>query len=179
MIRGSLVRVICITVTMLHMRNSAAEAKRLEGHAPRTGTADWAPTASVREAFQAGSERAVLGLPQVFSPAQAAEILRGVGLTEMTECALRTRAYRKQVPFHLNGRRIMFTLNDLREIAEGEPQPREPSAEVPASAHLTAPADSRRSRRRRSATRRGSAEPGAWRARRPGLPEAACVDKPQ
>ncbi len=46
-----------------------------------------------------------LGLPQIFAPRQAAEILRGLGLTEMTECALRTRAYRKQVPFHLNGRR--------------------------------------------------------------------------
>jgi hypothetical protein len=37
----------------------------------------------------------------------------------MTECALRTRAYRKQVPFHLNGRRVVFSLADLREIAEG------------------------------------------------------------
>jgi hypothetical protein len=68
----------------------------------------------------------------VFSPAVAAEILRSLGLTEMTECALRTRAYRKQVPFHLNGRRITFTIGDLRMIAEGtaavlSPEPTAPS----------------------------------------------------
>ena len=67
-----------------------------------------------------GNELSEFGLPQVFSPAGAAKILRDLGLTEMTECALRTRAYRKQVPFHLNGRRITFTLGDLKEIAEGE-----------------------------------------------------------
>ena len=61
-----------------------------------------------------------LDLPRLFTPAQAAEILRGLGLTEMTECALRTRAYRRQVPFHLNGRRIRFTATDLREIVEGQ-----------------------------------------------------------
>ena len=60
--------------------------------------------------------------PQLFTPAQAAEILRSLGLTEMTECALRTRAYRRQVPFHLNGRRIRFTATDLREIVEGQAQ---------------------------------------------------------
>ncbi len=38
----------------------------------------------------------------------------------MTEARDRTRAYRKQVPFHLNGRRITFTLSDLKEIAEGK-----------------------------------------------------------
>ena len=67
-----------------------------------------------------------LDLPRVFSPADAVHVLRGLGLTGMTECALRTRAYRKQVPFHLNGRRITFTLGDLQEIAEGKacrPQP--------------------------------------------------------
>lgn len=56
------------------------------------------------------------GLPKVFTPIEAARLLRHLGLTEITECALRTRAYRKQVPFHLNGRRIIFTLADLREI---------------------------------------------------------------
>jgi hypothetical protein len=61
-----------------------------------------------------------LDLPQLFAPAEAAEILRGLGLTEMTECALRTRAYRRQVPFHLNGRRIRFTADDLREIVESQ-----------------------------------------------------------
>src|SRR5262249_50251027 len=66
-------------------------------------------------------------LPRVFSPVAAAEVLRGLGLAEMTECALRTRAYRQQVPFHLNSRRIVFTLADLREIAEGHPRrPRPP-----------------------------------------------------
>ena len=65
---------------------------------------------------------AALDLPQLFTPAQAAEILRSLGLTEMSECALRTRAYRRQVPFHLNGRRIRFTASDLREIVEGQAQ---------------------------------------------------------
>ncbi len=40
-------------------------------------------------------------LPQVFLPADAARVLRDLGLAEMTECALRTRAYRKQVPFQM------------------------------------------------------------------------------
>jgi hypothetical protein len=68
------------------------------------------------------------GLPPVFEPCRAAEVLRGLGLTGMTECALRNRAYRRQVPFHRNGNRITFTLDDLKEIAEGEasrPEPRE------------------------------------------------------
>lgn len=54
-------------------------------------------------------------LAPVCCPAQAAEILRHLGLTEMTEmteCALRTRAYRRQIPFHRNGNRIIFTLSD-------------------------------------------------------------------
>ena len=63
----------------------------------------------------------LIGLAPVFTPAQAAELLRSVGLDEITECALRTRAYRKQIPFHLNGHRIIFTAADLREIAEGTP----------------------------------------------------------
>jgi hypothetical protein len=69
-----------------------------------------------------------LDLPQDFTPAGAAEILRDLGLAEMTECALRTRAYRRQIPFHLNGRRIRFTTSDLRDIVEGPPQRRRHAA---------------------------------------------------
>ena len=79
-----------------------------------------------------------LELPQLFTPAQAAEILRSLGLTEMTECALRTRAYRRQVPFHLNGRRIRFTAGDLREILEGQPhrpKPADTSQALPPRTH--------------------------------------------
>ncbi len=82
-----------------------------------------------------------LDLPQLFSPAQAAEILRSLGLVEMTECALRTRAYRRQVPFHLNGRRVRFTADDLREIVEGHahrPQP-PTGAEIPPTTPPPAP----------------------------------------
>jgi hypothetical protein len=71
---------------------------------------------------------AALGLPQLFTPAQAAEILRNLGLTEITEAALRSRAYRRQIPFHLNGRKITFTASDLREIAEGQARRPEPAA---------------------------------------------------
>jgi hypothetical protein len=97
------------------------------------------------------------GLPPVFEPTRAAEILRGLGLTGMTECALRNRAYRRQVPFHRNGNRITFTLDDLKEIAEGQasrPEPRE------------------RQERRHAAARRqprqadGGSRNGVWRARR-------------
>jgi hypothetical protein len=96
-------------------------------------------------------------LPSVFEPPRAAEILRGLGLTGMTEIALRHRAYRRQVPFHRNGNRITFTLDDLKEIAEGQasrPEPRE-----------------RRERRHADARRRGrgadgASHNGAWRARR-------------
>ena len=81
-----------------------------------------------------------LELPRLFTPAEAAEILRSLGLSELTECALRTRAYRRQVPFHLNGRRIMFTVADLREIVEGQaqrpcsPEPDAPDAPSPDAA---------------------------------------------
>ena len=101
-------------------------------------------------------------LPQIFLPMEAAEVLRSLGLAEMTECALRTRAYRKQVPFHLNGRRIVFTLGDLREIVEGEehrPQRRD-RAVTPRAA--PPPVIRRRQLPRRSMT---PAEP--WRARGP------------
>jgi hypothetical protein len=103
-----------------------------------------------------------LGLPPVFSPAEAAAVLRSVGLREMTECALRTRAYRKQVPFHRNGRRIIFTLSDLRDITGGEPHT--PKHEPQTAAR---PATSRSSRRHASLPgNKATADP--WRARRLG-----------
>jgi hypothetical protein len=106
-----------------------------------------------------------LGLPQLFTPAEAAEILRSLGLSEMTECALRTRAYRRQVPFHLNGRRIRFTIADLREIVEGQaqrPRPPDPeTADPPAQALRPAP------RTRRPPVRAAITAQDAWRARRP------------
>ena len=104
----------------------------------------------------------LIGLAQVFTPAQAAEVLRGTGLDAMTACALRTRAYRKQIPFHLNGHRIIFTIEDLREIAEGQairPQPAEPDIQ-------TAAAPPRATRRAR--TRVPNQLPAdAWHAKRP------------
>jgi len=108
-----------------------------------------------------------LDLPRLFTPAQAAEILRNLGLTEMTECALRTRAYRRQVPFHLNGRRIRFTATDLREIVEGQPhRPR------PADEGRTLPPASRRAPRPPS-SRHHERPPQTWRARSPrGTPSA-------
>lgn len=106
------------------------------------------------------ADRSALGLPQVFSPADAAAVLRGLGLTEITECALRTRAYRKQVPFHLNGRRIVFTVDDLREIAEGEAC--RPPARGAAPIHRSAPVSAAH---RRLPTRSSKREAGAWRAR--------------
>jgi hypothetical protein len=114
------------------------------------------------------TDLAGLDLPRLFSPVQAAEILRGLGLAEMTECALRTRAYRRQIPFHRNGRRFQFTASDLREIAEGQAQhpkstgvPRPPAHAVArtAPALTTAP--------RRSTARTADRPPVAWRARRP------------
>jgi len=106
-----------------------------------------------------------LGLPQLFAPAEAAEILRHLGLTEMTECALRTRAYRRQVPFHLNGRRIRFTADDLREIVEGQPRRPEPKDAAPQSAPRQA--------HRRSQARAADHPPQTWRARQPRAASAA------
>jgi len=100
-------------------------------------------------------------LMPVFIPAQAAEILRRLGLSGMTECALRTRAYRRQVPFHRNGNRITFTLADLKEIAEGEAH-RPASRKQPESRPSPVPAP-RRPRSQRNAEDTTS---GAWRARR-------------
>lgn len=112
----------------------------------------------------AGSEAThheALGLPRIFSPADAVHVLRSLGLTGMTECALRTRAYRKQVPFHLNGRRITFTLGDLQEIAEGKacrPQSRTPPVK-PGTIPQSAP-------HRRPPIRGSEVRSGTWRARR-------------
>lgn len=108
-----------------------------------------------------------LGLPLLFSAAEAAELLRRLGLTEMTECALRTRAYRRQVPFHMNGRRIRFTASDLREIVES--QARRPSA---ADAPPAAASTSRRTPRR-SAARTGQRPAPTWRARKAPSPATA------
>ena len=128
---------------------------------PRTArSSDRADAASCQEVLTVTAvDPLALDLPQLFTPAQAAEILRSLGLKEMTECALRTRAYRRQVPFHLNGRRIRFTASDLREILEG--QPRRPT---PADTSQAPPPGSRPASRR-SSTRRTERPPQAWRAR--------------
>ncbi len=101
-----------------------------------------------------------LGLTPVFSPAQAAAILRDLGLEDLTECALKTRAYRRQVPFHRNGRRITFTIDDIREIAEGQPHRPAPRAQADRPVLTPAP----RTRRRPRAELR-DAGPTPWRAR--------------
>jgi hypothetical protein len=133
-----------------------------------------------------------LDLPQLYSPAEAAAVLRDAGLRDMTECALRTRAYRKQVPFHRNGRRIVFTLSDLRAIAAGEqclPQPPEvtavrtarprPARHHPASRRATASADPWRARQPRGCDARDvhmrRQEPGASGARMAGQRDASPV----
>ena len=103
-----------------------------------------------------------LGLAPVFSPTQAAAILRSLGLDDLTECALRTRAYRRQVPFHQNGRRITFTVDDIREIAEGTPHRPESRPRVDRSAPTSAPRA--RSRHSPAEVRDGGRSP--WRARR-------------
>ena len=119
---------------------------------------------------------AALGLPQLLSPAQAAEILRGLGLTEITECALRTRAYRRQIPFHLNGRQIRFTIGDLREIAEGQarrPNPPGPPRPTPATTPRTAHTP------RRSSTRTAEPAPIRWRARASSSKPPPSHENPQ
>lgn len=103
-----------------------------------------------------------LGLAPVFSPAQAAEILRSVGLDDLTECALRTRAYRRQVPFHLSGRKIIFTVTDIREIAEG--QPHRPESRI--RAETSAPVSVTPVRRHRPPAEVREATRAPWRARR-------------
>ena len=112
---------------------------------------------------------AALDLPLLFTPAEAAEILQQLGLPEMTECALRTRAYRRQVPFHLNGRRIRFTSGDLREIAEGQARRPRPA---------DAPPQPREQALRRSLTRSAEGPPQTWRARRRPGPSAVDAERP-
>ena len=106
----------------------------------------------------AAADAGPLDLPQVFFPAAAAAILRDAGLTELTECALRARAYRRQVPFHRNGRRIVFTLGDLREIATGEPHASDYRAPATAATRPT---------HRALPLRTPTATADCWRARRP------------
>jgi hypothetical protein len=113
-----------------------------------------------------------LNLPHLFAPAEAAEILRRLGLPEMTECALRTRAYRRQVPFHLNGRRIRFTADDLREIVEGQAQRPEPTDATP-------PQQSRGQAPRRSLAHPADPSPQTWRARRPHATPTAKAERPR
>ena len=115
---------------------------------------------------------AEIDLPQIFAPVEAAEILRHLGLTEMTECALRTRAYRRQVPFHLNGRRIRFTASDLREIVESQPRGAQ-------AADATSPRPTRSQPARRSTTRPADHPPHTWRARQPRATSAAEGQQPQ
>jgi hypothetical protein len=112
---------------------------------------------------------AELDLPRLFAPAEAAEILQQLGLTEMTECALRTRAYRRQVPFHLNGRRVRFTPGDLREIVEGQARRPKPA---------DAPPQPREQAHRRSLTRSADRPPQTWRARKPPGTSAADGERP-
>jgi hypothetical protein len=86
-------------------------------------------------------------------------MLRSHGLTTITECALRARAYRKQVPFHLNGRSIVFTLADLAEIVEGQ-------ARRPLSRQTWAQQTATARRPRRRPTRHCPEPVETWRARR-------------
>jgi hypothetical protein len=115
-------------------------------------------------------------LPRVFTAGEAAQVLRRLGLTGVTECALRTRAYRKQVPFHVNGRRITFTLSDLRDIAEGQacsPQPRTAAAKQPVASRPTV----RRGPTHRGAAHRDGTGTDLWRAHArhsQRLPDGTC-----
>ena len=133
-----------------HARYAPPPASRLGSHTPVAG----------------------LDLPQLFAPAEAAEILRHLGLTEMTECALRTRAYRRQVAFHLNGRRIRFTAGDLREIVEGQARRPEPAVAAPSR-------PSQRQAPRHSLARSADHPPQTWRARQPRATSAAEGSQPR
>lgn len=112
---------------------------------------------------ETGPLNSLRGLMPVFIPAKAAEILRRLGLSDITECALRTRAYRKQIPFHRNGHRIIFTLDDLKEIAEG--QPCRPEQRPQHDADKPSPPPPARRRTRTNASNNDPAS-GVWRARR-------------
>jgi hypothetical protein len=125
------------------------------------------PASRLESRFSAG-----LGLPRLFTPAEAAEILRHLGLPEMTECALRTRAYRRQVPFHLNGRRVRFTSSDLREIVEGQARQPKPADALPSP-------QTRKQAPQRPLTRSADHTPQTWRARRQPGTSAADGDQPR
>jgi hypothetical protein len=137
-------------------------SSHVSGRRPRRSAGSARPTNPARVA----SDQTGLDLPRLFSPLQAAEILRGLGLTEMTECALRTRAYRRQIPFHRNGRRIQFTADDLREIAEGQAQRPDSTGAPRPSVHAAASAPAPKPAPRRSTARTADHAPVAWRARR-------------
>lgn len=120
----------------------------------------------------AATDMGALSLPQVFCPGEAAKVLRSLGMKDMTECALRTRAYRKQVPFHVNGRRILFTLGDLQEIAEGEAY--RPRSRTPAVTPVTEP---RPTMRRRPPPQHEASAGDRWRARSPHCPTGNTAAK--
>jgi hypothetical protein len=137
---------------------SATAWKRLPGEQPEL------PGGAMTGADELNEADQFHGLAPIFTPARAAGILRSLGLNEMTECALRTRAYRKQIPFHINGHRLTFTLADLREIAEG----RACRPQTPSETDKTEPAPPRAERLRRRAPAVPQVAPqNAWRARRP------------
>lgn len=120
-------------------------------------------------AGESQSTEPLTGLPRVVTPARAAELLRGAGLEEITECALRTRAYRKQIPFHRNGHRIFFTMEDLCEIARGtayHPKASDRPHEAAPREH-PAPAPRPPLVKRRKALQANDHERERWRARRP------------
>lgn len=73
---------------------------------------------------QPGSQAGLRGSTPVFEPPRAAYLLRRLGLTAITAGTLRARAHKKKIPFHRNGRRLFFTLADIKEIADSEPYPR-------------------------------------------------------
>jgi hypothetical protein len=139
------------------------------------------PAGSPRPAVPAAavSDLAGLDLPRLFSPVRAAEILRGLGLTGMTECALRTRAYRRQIPFHRNGRRVQFTANDLREIAEGQAQRPDSTGAQRPSVQAASSAPAPKTTPRRSSARTAVCAPVCWRARRSISKPTPSLEKSQ
>jgi hypothetical protein len=76
-------------------------------------------------------------LPWVLTPARAAELLRTAGLEDITECALRTRAYRKQIPFHRNGHRARHDtvplLDQALVVQPGSSNAKPPKKSLPSS----------------------------------------------
>lgn len=177
-------RIAEVPVDSIHRRTEptvpVADAEADENAVAETAFSDWLgrlvqPSREGRPQTAADViDLRSLDLPPIFLPADAALVLRGLGLAEMTECALKTRAYRKQVPFHLNGRRIIFTLEDLRQIAKGEERRPQPRAEPDARGPALRPAAHGRPRRRG-----GEANPDSWRARRPNGGQVSAVQDDQ